>query len=305
MTPRPVDTPGAVGTTPDEVPDRPPAARRDPVQRWRLVLRRAGGDAGAAQKAWLAALAGRLGDAGLPLAGLELDPPRPRVTLAAPLPAGVPGERELVDLLLVERLPAWRVREAVADAGEAGTLVDLHDIWLGEPPLPGQVTGAVYRVHVAAPPTGRPLGRLLSDGAVEMLAAPTLPRVRRKGDGAVDYDLRPFLVDIRAVPADDRSPRVHGIELIVVRATVRHDPEKGIGRPDEVLDELAARSGVHLQRLDLVRERLLLADELAPIGAEPVGPARQRGRQRGNAPGTRVRHSHWPTGVSDGRDVDR
>lgn len=241
------------------------------------MLRRPGGDAGAVQKAWLADLAVRLRDAGLPVAGLELEPPRPRVTLAAPLPAGIPGERELVDLVLLERLPAWRVREAAVVAVGSDDLVDVHDVWLGEPPLPGRVTGAVYRARVAGPPIDRSIPALLADAAAGMLAADALPRLRRKGEAAVGYDLRPFLVDVHVASAPDgREAAVPG--EAVVRATVRHDPEKGIGRPDEVLAELAERSGLHLDRRELVRERLLLADELAPSNPDHGLPPRTHGR---------------------------
>ena len=42
---------------------------------------------------------------------------------------------------------------------------------------------------------------------------------------------------------------------------LRHDPEKGVGRPEEVLAELSARSGVALDDAILVRERLVLAPD--------------------------------------------
>ena len=42
---------------------------------------------------------------------------------------------------------------------------------------------------------------------------------------------------------------------------LRHDPEKGVGRPEEVLAELAGRSGVALDGAVIVRERLVLAPE--------------------------------------------
>lgn len=288
MTSRLVDSAGAGSSPARDLAGGAPAPRRDPVQRWRLVLRRPGGDAGAVQKAWLADLALRLGDAGLPVAGLGLDPPRPRVTLAAPLPAGIPGERELVDLVLLERLPAWRVREAAADAVGSDDLVDVHDVWLGEPPLPGRVTGAVYRARVAGPPADRSLHALLADAAAGMLTADALPRLRRKGEAAVGYDLRPFLVDVHVASVPDGPAVAAATGEAVVRATVRHDPEKGIGRPDEVLAELAERSGLRLDRLELVRERLLLADELAPLSTDQDPPPRSRGRATARPSARRV-----------------
>jgi hypothetical protein len=235
-------------------------ALREPVQRWRLALQRTSLDSGPAQKAWLSDLVHGLVAAGLPIAGTDAVPPRPRVTIAAPLPAGIPGEGELVDVLLTAREPAWRVREAAASAlPEGDALVACFDVWLGAPSLPGQVAASVYRMVVAAPASagGREalLGRL-RDAAAAMLAAPSLPRMRRKGDTEVPYELRPFLAGLEADRQSDDG--------IAVRAVLRHDPEKGIGRPEEVLAELAERTDTELAARMVVRERLVLADELAP-----------------------------------------
>src|SRR3954452_14597555 len=92
--------------------DDPPVPPREPVQRWRMALaREAPGDVAQReqQAAWEATLTG----SGLPLAGLDLPRPRARFSVAAPLAAPIPGEAELVDLFLVERVPAWCVREAL------------------------------------------------------------------------------------------------------------------------------------------------------------------------------------------------
>ncbi len=259
---------------PDGPEDGPPTPRPvpppEPVQRWRLTLRRAAVDPGEAQKAWQHALVEGLVASGLPLAGMDAVPPRPRVAIGAPLPAGMPGERELVDVMLVSREPAWRVREVAAAAIPAGdTLVDCIDVWTGVPPLPGLVTAAVYRIVVVAPGERPGIGDLLLVGrlraaASEMLDASSLPRMRRKGEQLVPYELRPFLegISVDAIP---------GAAGVAVRATLRHDPEKGIGRPEEVVGELADRAGAALEARAVVRERLVLADEL-PHRAPPKPP---------------------------------
>lgn len=219
------------------------------MQRWRLTLTRdAVGDLQQREQvsAWEAALAA----SGLPLAGLDAAS-RPRFALAAPLAASIPGEAELVDLWLVERLPAWRVREALDGRLPAGyRLVDLFDVWLGEPALPGQVVASVYRADLAAG-AGDPGS--LHAAAEAMLAAVALPRSRRKGDSMIAYDLRPFLDGLEVVVTRP------GTESTAVRMTLRHDPEKGIGRPEEVIGELGDRLGAPLAVGALVRERLVLA----------------------------------------------
>ena len=56
---------------------------------------------------------------------------------------------ELLEVTLTERWPAWRVREALVDGLPAGWhLVDLEDVWVGAPPLPGRVAAADYRIAI-------------------------------------------------------------------------------------------------------------------------------------------------------------
>ena len=51
--------------------------------------------------------------AGLPLAGSEGQRGRSRIAFGAPLPVGMTAERELIDVVLTDRWPVWRVREAM------------------------------------------------------------------------------------------------------------------------------------------------------------------------------------------------
>ena len=64
----------------------------------------------AAIDAWQTALI----DSGLAPAQLDATG-RPRVAFGAPLPAPAEGEAELAEIFLAERVPAWRVREALVD----------------------------------------------------------------------------------------------------------------------------------------------------------------------------------------------
>ena len=228
-------------------------------------------DADAGQREQLAAWERALADSGLPVAGLDAMPSRPRFAVAAPLSASIPGEAELVDVWLVDRVPAWRVREALdASMPPAHRLVDAYDVWPGAPALPGQVTASVYRAE-ASPEDVDPAALAAACDAV--LESRTLERERAKGGGTVRYDLRPF---IEALAVDGSGERV------TLRMTLRHDPERGIGRPDEVLAALADRTGGAIPELTtLVRERLVLAP------APPAAPAaRHRGPRRSGQPMT-------------------
>ncbi len=248
------------------LPEVPPPAPREPVQRWRLVLARDAGSSDAAQRdqlsTWEAAFAG----SGLPHAGLDAPRPRPRFAFAAPLAATIPGEAELLDIWLVERLPAWRVREALRACLPVGwRLVDAHDVWLGEAALPGRVVASVYRAVLESGSMDTPR---LADAASLLLAAGSLPRERRKGDNVIAYDLRQFIEDVQVVEANG---------VTVVRMTLRHDPERGVGRPEELLAALGEAVGASLRPVSLVRERLVLGEPPPPPAPAPRRRAAARG----------------------------
>ena len=161
------------------------------------------------------------------------------------------AERELVDLLLSERLPIDEVRRGALGALPAGhELRELHDVWLGEPPLPGQVAAAVYRIDLS----GTPDTAALAQAASRLLASVSLVRPKPKGGG--NYDLRPLL---ERIAVEDAGPNGRGAVVLSVRT--RFDPERGAGRPDEVVAALAELVEEAILADRTVRERLVLAAE--------------------------------------------
>ena len=227
-----------------------PASTAEPRQRWRLVVARSAAAPEQPQRdvteGWVAAMA----DAGLPVAWTEGARSRPRIAFGAPLPIGMAANGELIDVVLTERWPAWRLREALADRLPAGwRLVEVQDVWLAGPPLPGRVAAADYRVVLAG---SLPADRLRL-AATELLAAPNLPRSRARGDASVEYDLRPLLID---VAIEDGPP-------VTVIARTRFHPELGTGRPEEVVAALGDRLGENLEASAIVRDRLVLVEDLA------------------------------------------
>jgi radical SAM-linked protein len=196
-------------------------------------------------EAWVAAIEG----ARLPLAHTEGDRPRPRISFGAPLPVGMAAEGELIDVVLLERWPAWRVREALTPTlPEGWRLVDLVDVWLAGPPLAGRVAAADYRIELA----GDVSPDRVSTAAMELVASAAIPRERPKGGTTVTYDLRPLILDVGV----DAGPPV------AVRTRTRFHPELGTGRPEEVLAALGGLAGTQLEAASIVRERLLLVDDL-------------------------------------------
>lgn len=235
-------------------PDPPPPVEGAAVvapparQRWRLVLARtASTDARSGRElaeAWDAAVDG----AGLPVHRAP-GKPRARVQFGAPIPAGMALEHELADILLTAFVPRWEVRGALAAILPRGwRLVDLYDVWLGEPPLAGQVAAADYRIELDG---GDPSA--LAAAAARLLAAESIARERTKGAERVRYDLRPLLA---AVAVADPGPPV------VVTMRTRFDRALGTGRPEEVVVALGDAAGTALAVSSIVRERVLLANEL-------------------------------------------
>lgn len=242
---------------PDTRPDA--AATAKPKQRWRLVVGREPDAPALAQRevaeAWEAALVA----GGLPIARTEGARARLRVSFGAPLATSMPAEGELIDVVLTERWPLWRVREALEACVPAGwRLVDAHDVWLAGPPLAGRVAGADYRVTVnAAQVATADVHARLSSACAALLAAHRLPRERTKGNTTVRYDLRPLLLAVAV-----RPPSSSGIGPFVVVARTRSHPELGSGRPDEVVAALAEAAGIPLTVESVVRERLVLVEDL-------------------------------------------
>ncbi len=195
--------------------------------------------------AWVSALEA----AGLPVAWTDGARSRQRIAFGAPLPVGMAADAELIDVMLTERWPAWRLREALDERLPPGwRLVDVHDVWLAGPPLAGRVAAADYRAALSG---DVPLEGLRA-AAADLLAATRVPRRRVKGTQDVEYDLRPLLIDV-AIEA--------GPPPAVITRT-RFHAELGTGRPEEVVAALAERLGQPLEVSDIVRERLILAEDL-------------------------------------------
>jgi radical SAM-linked protein len=242
-----------------------PSELAEPRQRWRLAFACAASDQPDARRDLVATWVDRLAATGLPLASRGAGRARQPLTLGAPLPLGMAAERELADLVLTERLPAWRVREAVGATLPNGYhLVELGDVWLGAPPLAGAVAGADYLVTLASNSDPGPAS--LRSAADALLAEATVPRVREKGGREVVYDLRPLLTGIEVLGGPPTGLRIR----------VRFDPERGSGRPEEVLAAVGERLDQPVAASRVVRERLLLADDLAaavPDERVPSGTA--------------------------------
>lgn len=244
-----------------------------PIQRWRLVVRRAAGAAGVAQREVTAAWEEAIRSSGLPVVTVDDDGRRPRLAFGAPAGGSLASDGDLVDLWLTRRLPIAEVRAALEGRLPADhELVALHDVWLGEGALPARVAASDLEAMVT---TSGPIARLEA-AAAAILALPSLPRVRTRADRTVAYDLRPLLLDLAVEP--DKSATTNGAGGALVRMRVAHDPERGVGRPDEVLAALAEEAGQSVETRTIVRRRLLLVEDLEPPAPRIATPQKSRPR---------------------------
>ena len=233
--------------------DETPAVPSLPVQRWRLVLAR-GADAPPITARELAdQWEDGLAASDLPFVR-SVGRQRARLAFAAPLPTAMTAQAELADLILAERWPVWRVREALERAMPPGwRLTELYDVWLGAPSLPAKLLAADYRIGLSGATS-----EVVADACRALLAAEHVPRERPKGTTTVAYDLRPLVDDVSVI-ANGRP--VGGADVVKIRARTRFDPALGTGRPEEVVLALGELTGTPLTIESIVRERLILADE--------------------------------------------
>ena len=212
------------------------------------------GDLPAGAGAWTRLLE----EGGLPLAG---EPGRGRAVPAAQLPLGIAGEREIIDVIVGERLAIGTVRERVrAGLPPSVELVDIHDVWVGAPSASAALVAADYRVELAG--VDAPSLRV---AVAAILAASTLPRERRREKKTQAFDLRPLILSISVAAALPPVDGATDAPVALLRVRLRHRPD-AVGRPEDVVAALgtapAPPLGEELRVLRIVRERLLTEDEL-------------------------------------------
>jgi hypothetical protein len=85
----------------------------------------------------------------------------------------------------------------------------------------------------------------LESAAATLTAAERLPRERLKEGKSIPYDLRPLLLDIRAIPPDPKAaPPEAAAAMTSVWMRLRHTQDRGSGRAEEVVAALADEMGL-------------------------------------------------------------
>lgn len=157
--------------------------------------------------------------------------PRPRMSIAAPLPLGYVGEREILEIVLREPMAPEEIVRRLQAALPAGiTILTVEEYATETKSSASRVRGAAYRI------TLREAVDNLPERVVALLERPIL-EVEEDRDGTLRIrNLRPLITGLRA--ADART----------VLLDVRLDNE-GTARPEQILDLLSLpRDGARITR---------------------------------------------------------
>jgi radical SAM-linked protein len=229
-------------------------AAGQPRQRWQILFSRVEPALRIRQPQLLAEFERAFKEAGLPLSYTSAQRPRPRISLAANVPAGVELRGEIVEAYFDDLVPLERIQAAGELFPDGVSLLEAREVWHGFPSAASQLRAAEYLIDVR-PADGTPLTEeRLRSAVVRLLAQTELPGMAARGEterraDVASRDLRPLIEDVEVVEVDPSGQRA------TLRCVLRLDPG-GAGRPDEVVRAL----DVPLKTARTVRRRLLFVD---------------------------------------------
>lgn len=228
-TPRP-EPPATAAFDPRNADPRDPAVEKPCWEKWR---RQATG------RCWYRAEFAKDGDArflghldfqrmlqmalrrsGLPVAYSQGFHPHPQLRFGPPLPVGVAGDRELLDIALTGTRPDW-IPALNAELPDGVRVLRAEAAGpLPPPAVEKQSLRFDYLAELPPPADGGAAPGLVAERIAAMLAADAWPAVRRRPKGDVELDARRLLCDdlIEAAPAPQRS------DAAALRFSLRRDP---------------------------------------------------------------------------------
>ena len=158
----------------------------------------------------------------IPLAYSEGFSPRPRISLAAPLPIGVTSEAELMDIYTTKWVSPHFFLAAVSQQLPPGIEIQqVHQIALNQPSLQSQVRYAEYKVEVETQKEPQEIESAITS----LLSAEHLPWQHQRDTGPRSYDLRALIDDLWLVDCH--------LPYCTVGMRLRCD-SSGSGRPEQV-----------------------------------------------------------------------
>ncbi|MFA5366804.1 MAG: TIGR03936 family radical SAM-associated protein [Dehalococcoidia bacterium] len=183
--------------------------------------------------------------AALPLSYSQGFSPHPRISIAAPLPLGVTGENELMDIVFRRRVSPYSVQNSLAEQLPSGMdIIGVTQVPPDGPSLQSQVRRSEYRVEIES---DKPIEAI--KGSIDsFLALESLPWHHKRDDEMRSYDLRKLVDRVWLIEA-------RGAEY-VLGMCLRTDGSAS-GRAEQVTLAL----GFEGQPKSICRTRLYLAGE--------------------------------------------
>lgn len=181
----------------------------------------------------------------LPLAYTQGFSPHPRIAMAAPLPVGVSGTHELIDLWLDEALTPVEVAKRLSGALPPGLgIVSVEQVSDDLPSMQSTLLAAEYAVRFEA---GAVDLDAVASAIEELLARESLDWEEQRGEKTRRYDMRATILGLTARTSED------GGAVIEMQLSLE---EGRTGRPQQVLLAL----GVAAEPLEIVRESVELKE---------------------------------------------
>lgn len=252
---------------PAALPRRAPASER--VCRLRFGFAKTGSLALISHLDTLRLLERALRRSGLPVSFTGGFHPLPRLQLALPLPLGVEGEGEWLDLEFTEHLDpgvvrTWLQRELPPEF----RLLSAAAVPSFGPSLSQELAAAHWRFQLRAKGPGPVPSRIAwRRGVAALMAASTLSwhDTDKKGRPR-QRDCRPALLDLRLSPGDGDGDDAEPLEQVLLTLAAVVDGAGRSLRPDQLAHWLGHELGRPVQCGHQCRTALLLADR-APVPA--------------------------------------
>jgi len=183
--------------------------------------------------------------ADLPLTYSQGFSPHPKISIAAPLPLGVTGEGELMDIVSQRRISPYLVQKTLVTQLPQGiNIISVLQVPPDAPSLQSQVRRAEYRVEIE---TDKPVDEIKA--AIDsFLALAELPWQHKRDEEMRSYDIRKLVERVWFVEA-------HGT-ICVLGMCLRADGSAS-GRAEQV----ALALGFDGQPKSICRTRLFLVGE--------------------------------------------
>jgi len=162
----------------------------------------------------------------IPLAYSEGFTPHPKISIAAPLPVGFEGHREVMELILTSPLsPEDFIARVRPNLPYGLDIISAEEAPLRGPSLQQRVRASEYRVRV----WGLEDCREIAGKIEELLGRPVIIRRKEKKGKVRQYDLRPLIESLRLEGKED------GACVIWMLLQTRSE---ATARPEEILEEL-------------------------------------------------------------------